>query len=142
MGPPCELCGQELVLAAQLFAPLSTCAPQYHRTLYLFCCLRPCCWNKQKSWVCLRAQIRISQESAQSLEADQKGVKMSATDWLGDADDWGDDDDDLEADLTGNGNGAMVPVPQVTKTSAKLPDITRLNIHGSTSKKAASDDLD
>ena len=139
-NPPCGVCGQELVLAAQLFAPLSTCAPQYHRTLYLFCCLRACCWNKQKSWVCLRAQVRISQESPQPLK-EGHGGKMSATDWLGDADDWG--DDDLEADLNGNGAMVPVPIPQVTKTSTKLPDITRLNIHGSTkSKKAASDDLD
>ena len=138
-NPPCGVCDQELVLAAQVFAPLSSSA-QYHRTLYLFCCLRPCCWNKQKSWICLRSQIPVPQESPQSLDADNNGGPMSATDWLGDADDWGDDGgggDDWGADL--NGNGAMVSVPQTAKTSAKLPDITSININGSTTKKASDD---
>jgi len=64
---------------------------------------------------------------------------MSATDWLGDADDWGDDDgDDWGADLNCNG-GDMVSVPQTAKTTAKLPDITSLNINGSTRKKASDD---
>ena len=144
-NPPCGICGQELVLVSQVFAPLSqgSTSPQHHRTLYLFCCLRPCCWNKQKSWVCLRSQVAVQQEAQQPQDVG-KSEQKSATDWLGDADDWGDDggggdDWGAGADLNGN-NGAMVTNPVITQTSAKLPNISNLNISGNSSKKA-SDDL-
>ena len=54
--PKCEYCEQNLVLVSQIYAPLSS-QIGYHRTLYLFSCLQPPCWNKSGSWVCLRCII-------------------------------------------------------------------------------------
>ena len=40
----CSLCSAPSVLVSQIYAPLDD--SPYHRTLYLFACLSPMCWNK------------------------------------------------------------------------------------------------
>nr|CAD7392718.1 unnamed protein product [Timema cristinae] len=41
--PVCRLCGLALPLVCQLYAPLEQST--YHRTLYIFACINPNCWN-------------------------------------------------------------------------------------------------
>merc|ERR1712064_260978 len=85
-------CGQGLVLVTQIYAPLSSIGPQYHRTLYLFSCLQPRCWNKPRSWTCLRYQVLVEEKKSEPSVV-IKEVK-NTTDWINDADDWGDEDED------------------------------------------------
>merc|ERR1711892_45395 len=82
--PLCGECGQQLLLVTQIYAPLS--GSLYHRTLYIFGCIQTRCWNKSSSWACLRAQVKDKVETKQ-----EPVVSLAATDWLDEADDWGDD---------------------------------------------------
>merc|ERR1719347_2178817 len=90
-NPTCDLCTSDLVLVCQIYAPLSVC-PGQHRTLYLFACLQPPCWNKPQSWTCLRSQG----PDESKIRVDEKlntNPERKVTDWLGEADDWGDDNE-------------------------------------------------
>ncbi|XP_069692515.1 programmed cell death protein 2-like [Periplaneta americana] len=94
--PLCQLCGLSLPLVLQIYAPLEN--SPYHRTLYLFGCINPNCWNQNESWVCIRSQ---------SLEAgsDTSGstVKtLSTSDWCADADDWEEDNNGNNNEENGN----------------------------------------
>lgn len=91
-NPKCGECGQGLVLVTQIYAPLSSIGPQYHRTLYFFSCLQPRCWNKPRSWTCLRYQVLVEEKKSEPLVM-SKEVK-NTTDWINDAEDWGDEDED------------------------------------------------
>ncbi|XP_066993365.1 programmed cell death protein 2-like isoform X2 [Anabrus simplex] len=91
-SPCCQLCGLTLPLVLQVYAPLE--ASPYHRTLYLFGCINPNCWNERESWVCLRSQgleTNAEQEEVSSTTTNT----ISATDWCCDADDWGDEDNNI-----------------------------------------------
>jgi len=103
--PLCGECGQQLILVTQIYAPLST--SQYHRTLYIFGCIQPRCWNKAASWACLRAQVKEKVEI--EAEVKEAPVSLATTDWLDGADDWGDDNDD-------NGNFCSIS-PDTTSPS-------------------------
>lgn len=94
-SPLCKLCGLPPPLILQIYAPLEN--SPYHRTLYLFGCLNPNCWNQNESWICFRSQILESSSKDQSIKtsAPSSGA-LSASDWCADADEW---DEDVE-----NGN--------------------------------------
>ncbi|KAK2584828.1 hypothetical protein KPH14_007140 [Odynerus spinipes] len=77
-SPQCRLCGLYQLLALQLYAPLEN--SKYHRTLYIFACINPNCWNHNESWTCLRVQS-VDNESA---------------------DDWGDNLNDNSCERNGN----------------------------------------
>ena len=83
----------------QIYAPLSSVCPGHDRTLYLFGCPQPPCWNTQHSWTCLRDQ-RLDQDQADPGERPVSSGAGNVTDWLGEADDWGDDDDELNGNLS------------------------------------------
>jgi len=99
--PLCGECGSELLLVTQIYAPLSSSL--YHRTLYIFGCVQTICWNKSSSWACLRSQV-LDKTEAKVESKEQPVVSMAATDWLGDADDWGDDPNDND----NNGNFSSI----------------------------------
>merc|ERR1719220_2236541 len=96
------------------------------------------------SWACLRCQVPDDQQGSmtqsghnghmtQMSHNGHNGHQTAVTDWLGDADDWGDGGDDdwgAVTDLNGNGdiNGASENV--MTQT---LPNINHLSISGSSS---------
>ncbi|KAE8747640.1 hypothetical protein FOCC_FOCC005619 [Frankliniella occidentalis] len=100
-SPLCKLCGLPPPLILQIYAPLEN--SPYHRTLYLFGCLSPNCWNQNESWICLRSQVldNCSKEQA-SKTTSSATVALSASDWCADADDW---DEDVE-------NGNLVAAPE------------------------------
>ncbi|XP_073992600.1 programmed cell death protein 2-like [Rhodnius prolixus] len=88
----CKLCGLNLPLILQIYAPLDYSS--YHRTLYIFACINPNCWNQNGSWVCLRSQIRIdsSRESLQGGEDDSVNNAVE-NDWhIAGADAWADEE--------------------------------------------------
>ncbi|CAG9853972.1 unnamed protein product [Phyllotreta striolata] len=99
LDPPiCNLCQLPRPLIVQVYAPLENST--FHRTLYLFACINPNCWNLNESWICLRVQ---SQEKITDKSEETSGAqKTNATDWCADADDW---DDENNANLNEeNGN--------------------------------------
>ncbi|XP_034257031.1 programmed cell death protein 2-like isoform X2 [Thrips palmi] len=93
-SPLCKLCGLPPPIIVQIYAPLEN--SPYHRTLYLFGCLNPNCWNQNESWVCFRSQVLDSSSKEQTTNTSSVTVALGASDWCADADDW---DEDLE-----NGN--------------------------------------
>jgi len=131
-NPKCGECGQGSVLVTQIYAPLSSVGQQYHRTLYLFSCLQPRCWNKPRSWICLRYQVLVDDKKS---EPSVKSIDVkNATDWINDADDWGDDDETELGDL-GNFNfsnhsnsNIMLTTIQQPKTSSLNVELNNLNI--------------
>ncbi|KAK3738007.1 hypothetical protein QZH41_009639, partial [Actinostola sp. cb2023] len=44
--PTCVVCSRILYLIAQIYCPLYNA--EHHRTLYMFGCANPLCWNKSK----------------------------------------------------------------------------------------------
>lgn len=110
------MCQLPLPLVVQIYAPLENSS--YHRTLYVFACINPNCWNHNEryictkphalilklqhhfflySWVCLRIQTleQVEDISSQSI------ASPKTTDWCADADDWGDGNANLAEE---NGN--------------------------------------
>jgi len=84
---------------SQVYAPLSSSA--YHRTLHLFACPQPPCWNQQASWRCFRSQLKEPEQVDSEKPTEIQG---KVTDWLGDADDWGEEEEE-----TGDPNGNQTP---------------------------------
>ncbi|KAH1005313.1 hypothetical protein HUJ04_006320 [Dendroctonus ponderosae] len=84
----CKLCKFPCRLVVQIYAPLGSVSD--HRTLYVFACINPTCWNKSESWTCLRVQ-HINLESS-GTKPQAEACKLKSTDWCFEADDWGNDD--------------------------------------------------
>lgn len=84
-----------MLLAVQIYAPLDD-SPN-HRTLYVFCCLSVQCYCRSEGWICLRDEVRDT-----SLPTQQASTSMSInqTNWIEDADDWGDEEEDVTKAVT------------------------------------------
>lgn len=99
LSPPiCKLCGLNQLLALQIYAALEN--SKYHRTLYIFACINPNCWNRNESWTCLRVQFL--EEKSINDSVSQVVTATSTTSWLSSSDDWGDDGNDNIAETNGN----------------------------------------
>ncbi|XP_012271287.1 programmed cell death protein 2-like [Orussus abietinus] len=99
-APQCRLCGLYQLLVLQLYVPLDV--SKYHRTLYIFSCINPNCWNQNESWTCLRVQSLEEECTPQNVKTTTVPVPSSATSWLTDADDWGDNWNDNASEQNGN----------------------------------------
>ncbi|XP_053979457.1 programmed cell death protein 2-like [Hylaeus anthracinus] len=99
--PQCRLCGLHQLLALQLYVPLDN--SKYHRTLYIFACINPNCWNQNESWTCIRVQVLEDECKTNALDSSSVNVP-STTSWLSDADDWG---DNLNDNSEKNGNNLL-----------------------------------
>lgn len=95
--PVCKLCGLTLPLVLQIYAPLEN--NPYHRTLFVFGCVNPNCWNQNESWVCIRSQILEVKGDHDGPETENS---LTTTDWCCDADDWGDDNNVNNNEENGN----------------------------------------
>lgn len=84
----CPLCSRNMLLVIQIYSPLEK-SEWYHRTIYIFCCINPSCWNKQESWKVVRSQERSSQAEETTVPGSSKA--SLSCDWLEGQDDWGDD---------------------------------------------------
>ena len=81
-----------MLLAVQIYAPLDD-SPN-HRTLYQFCCLDVQCHVKSEGWICLRDEVLDTSSAAASTATSNKPSAIQIkTNWVEDADDWGDEDD-------------------------------------------------
>ncbi|XP_034945116.1 programmed cell death protein 2-like isoform X2 [Chelonus insularis] len=98
VSPVCKLCGLNQILALQLYVPLEN--SKYHRTLYIFTCINPNCWNQNESWTCLR--IQSSEEKTINERTATQTEIPSTTSWLSSADDWGDEGNDNASEKNGN----------------------------------------
>lgn len=86
-SPKCQLCNLIQPLVVQIYAPLENSS--FHRTLYVFSCINPNCWNQNESWTCIRSQLLDPEYD--SMQETSVNVK-SSVDWCTGADDWDDDD--------------------------------------------------
>ena len=88
------------ILALQIYAPLEN--SKYHRTLYIFACINPNCWNHNESWTCLRVQsLEETTDGDEPMESECL-ANPPTTSWLPDEDDWGDTWNDNAAEQNGN----------------------------------------
>lgn len=132
--PKCGNCGLDMVQVVQVYAPLSNSS--YHRTLHIFGCLQPNCWNKDESWACVRSQIVDNSRTEEEDKTLAPIPNQAATDWLGDADDWGDDnsnDDNGNPAIMSNLStpspvGAVGGVPRFVDSPKHTSDITMENL--------------
>ncbi|XP_071958920.1 programmed cell death protein 2-like [Antedon mediterranea] len=93
-NPLCKLCGATLYLISQVYCPLE--GSKYYRTLYVFACANPSCWNQNGSWHVLRSQKLVTQV-AKKPEPKVENVVMSSNDWCDDTEDWGNENDNWDA---------------------------------------------
>ncbi|XP_015590316.1 programmed cell death protein 2-like [Cephus cinctus] len=98
-APQCRLCGLYQLLALQLYVPLDN--SKYHRTLYIFACINPNCWNQNESWSCLRVQSLEETTNTCCTESSTVTVPSTAN-WLPESDDWGDSWNDNSSEQNGN----------------------------------------
>uniref|UniRef100_A0A1B6EQJ5 Programmed cell death protein 2 C-terminal domain-containing protein n=2 Tax=Cuerna arida TaxID=1464854 RepID=A0A1B6EQJ5_9HEMI len=108
-NPLCSLCGLIMPLVVQVYAPLEKSL--YHRTLYLFGCVNPNCWNKNESWVCLRSQML----DTNTVELEKGKTTVESFDWCDGADVW---EDEENGNVFGN-----TKVDKTTKNSVELSDM-------------------
>lgn len=96
-NPICTLCQLPRPLVLQIYAPLDNSL--YHRTLYLFACINPNCWNQTESWTCIRVQS-LEQETEKINLPTINHSNTDVNEWCQGADDWDDDNNVVEE----NGN--------------------------------------
>ncbi|TRY72459.1 hypothetical protein TCAL_10545 [Tigriopus californicus] len=94
----CHCCGHTTVLVTQIYAPLD--GSVFHRTLYMFACLSPGCWNRSESWKCIRLQMVDPSYNVTKAEV-LPPVKNTQSSLFSECDDW---DDDIEEE-----NGNVLP---------------------------------
>ena len=89
------------------FCPTPTSATT---TILTPCTLQPPCWSQPGSWICLRSQALAAgvEAGAQKEEVKQEA---KATDWLGDADDWG--EEETNGNLPSTSSSPSTTTPQV-----------------------------
>ncbi|XP_076259568.1 programmed cell death 2 like trus [Rhynchophorus ferrugineus] len=121
----CNLCQLPTKLIVQIYAPVE--GTLYHRTLYLFACINPNCWNRNESWKCFCLQIEDN--TTKQIESSvSSSFKLETTDWCTDADDWGDDNNanfpEENCNIINNGNGKESD----DEESGSLDDSLRSNL--------------
>ena len=91
----CTLCQSPCQLICQIYAPLENSI--YHRSLYVFACIQPSCWNHPQSWKCFRGQSKDQEE--EQIKVKEEQFSQSAFDEVN----WSDDEEVGEGDsnLTG-----------------------------------------
>ena len=117
----CTLCAKEMVLVAQLYAPLEN--SPYHRTLYILVCTNEC-KGKQRNWRVLRGQcVDDSSSTSSEVQVKESGVSVSpnvGSDWCDGQDDWGDDGGDMPQGLSVSIEPPPVAEPQSTSVPCKI----------------------
>ncbi|CAF1090522.1 unnamed protein product [Rotaria sordida] len=90
----CTKCQAEQIFVCQLYCPLE--GHKYDRTIYLFACRNPSCWNTSNSWTAIRCQkFDETVQESNSIDVESSTtIPSSSTDWCDDADAWNNDDDD------------------------------------------------
>ncbi|XP_057665624.1 programmed cell death protein 2-like [Diorhabda carinulata] len=122
LDPPiCGLCQLPRPLIVQIYAPLEHSV--YHRTLYLFACINPNCWNLNESWYCIRVHSQeTTLESEETISSKSTSV---VTHWCDDADDWDDDNNTNFNEENGNVISNIEKVSDEDDESCSLEDSLR-----------------
>ena len=126
----CSRCQKQQIFVCQVYCPLD--GHQYDRTLYLFACRNPSCWNTSDrfvnlplrfslfillvfSWTAVRCQKydEAVEKAVVTPEEPSAIVPTSSKDWCDDADAWNSDDDD------DNNDKVEEKVPSVPTTTVK-----------------------
>ena len=129
----CTLCQASCQLICQIYAPLENSI--YHRSLYIFACIQPSCWNHSQSWKVFRGQRKDTTEA----KAEPGTGAQSAFDDV----DWS-DDEETECNLSeqlqdlqlrpastsqdDNGNIAMASTPSPDGAEAMIHDEVSANV--------------
>ncbi|CAK1544026.1 unnamed protein product [Leptosia nina] len=92
----CPICSLHRLLVIQCYAPLENSI--YFRTLYVFACINPNCWNQSESWSCIRCQVK--DESAKTSAVVAMPSVESNLSWCTGSDNWDENDNGDSA----NGN--------------------------------------
>jgi len=136
----CVLCSSSLVLITQIYAPLDNSI--YHRTLYLFCCVQPACWNDSRAWKCFRSQMKDSTASKNTSTITTTSQIFSTTDWCEDAEDWGEDANDnngnVSVSLSTPSPDSPPPPPVFGAVGGLSKQVQNLNIGGKSDPNANS----
>uniref|UniRef100_A0A146M603 Programmed cell death protein 2-like n=1 Tax=Lygus hesperus TaxID=30085 RepID=A0A146M603_LYGHE len=112
----CKLCNLSLPLVLQIYAPLDN--SPYHRTLYLFACINPHCWNQNGSWVCLRSQILADSNTEMKVSYNSYENEACRNDWgVPGGDNWGDEE-----------NGNVIDFGVTTEISSVTKGISDMNV--------------
>ncbi|KAF5275867.1 hypothetical protein FQR65_LT04106 [Abscondita terminalis] len=122
-NPICTLCQLPRPLVLQIYAPLDN--SQYHRTLYLFACINPNCWNQADSWACIRIQS-LEQETEKINLPTINHPNIDVNEWCQGADDW--DDDNNVVEENGNLIGGIERVSDEDEESCSTEESIRTGI--------------
>ncbi|XP_071450852.1 programmed cell death protein 2-like [Hetaerina americana] len=115
----CRVCGLYLPLVLQIYAPLEN--SPYHRTLYLFGCVNPKCWNRSESWVCLRSQVLDETSRSTVLPL----PPLTGDEWCDRSAQWGDDsedDDDGQRGMDGDEENGNIIMGMGRQIQAEIPE--------------------
>ncbi|RZF49093.1 hypothetical protein LSTR_LSTR008379 [Laodelphax striatellus] len=88
-NPTCRLCSLSLPLILQIYAPIDN---SFHRTIYIFACINPNCWNQNGSHV----------PCGTSGRTEVVVPTVNTTDWCDGADNWEDEENGNTIELVSN----------------------------------------
>ncbi|CAF3876112.1 unnamed protein product [Rotaria magnacalcarata] len=136
----CAKCQAEQIFVCQVYCPLE--GHKYDRTLYLFACRNPSCWNTSASWTAIRCQKfdETVEESNQIDDAPPATVPVSATDWCDDADAWNSDDNDDGVKIEKKSILVVTKVKKEIKIEPEIP-LSTMTIEDE-NEKSSSDEED
>ncbi|CAF3707018.1 unnamed protein product [Rotaria socialis] len=136
----CAKCQAEQIFICQVYCPLE--GHKYDRTLYLFACRNPSCWNTSASWTAIRCQKfdETVEESNQIDDAPPAMVPVAATDWCDDADAWNSDDNDDGVKIEKKPIPVVAEVKKEIKIEPEVP-LSTMTIEDE-NEKSSSDEED
>ncbi|CAF4261949.1 unnamed protein product, partial [Rotaria sordida] len=139
----CTKCQAEQIFVCQLYCPLE--GHKYDRTIYLFACRNPSCWNTSNSWTAIRCQkFDETVQESNSIDVESSTtIPSSSTDWCDDADAWNNDDDDDDDNNKKNDIKPSSVVTTIKKEPEKmLNSMTIEDEHEKSSSDGEDDDDD
>ncbi|XP_077297843.1 programmed cell death 2 like trus [Arctopsyche grandis] len=98
----CKLCGLSRPLVFQCYAPFEN--SPYHRTVYIYGCINPNCWNNSESWSCIRVQYKDENKNVTTESTTPQNNVVSDM-WCTDANNWEEDE------MTSNTDESSTPQP-------------------------------
>ncbi|KAF6032356.1 PDCD2L [Bugula neritina] len=121
----CRCCTvRDCTLVCQLYCPVDD---EYHRTLYVFSCSNLSCYKTNLGWQVLRIQQPVSNVTASNKH--EQPTKSAAFDieWsVGDADDWGDSQENSECSWDDNSPYNTPPLNTREASETSRVDETRV----------------
>lgn len=92
----CPVCNLTRPLVLQIYAPLEN--SKFHRTLYIFSCLKPSCSVQSNCWQCIRVEHLEKSQDCELIVS----RNCSKINWCSGEDDWEDEEDINDNEQNGN----------------------------------------